>query len=850
MFLQALEQPQAERSAFLERTCSDDPELRREVESLLASDAAAESFCETPAAGLLEEELALAAPPRLQTGVRLGAYEIVEFIAAGGMGEVYRARHVVLERDVAIKIIGSQLTDESAHRRLIREARNASTLSHPNICTIYEVGESADGPFIVMEYLRGRLLSEVLEESALDLDQALDYGIQIADALEHAHQHGIIHRDLKSSNIIVAAERGAVVLDFGVARRLPQSTDAPGREPTLTATHALAGTLSHMAPEVLLGGASDARSDVWALGVLLYQLATGDLPFKGRTAYETSSVILGELPRRISNRVPFALRLVIERCLMKDPDARYQRASDVRAALDAIKRKRAWPLVGGLLVSLRRRTLRTSAALLVLLPVLFLGGVRLAQELTKSGPRTIAAMALLPFHNPSGDAETQYYADGLTDAVIAQLGELTETRIISRTSAARAAAGADAPADIARQLSADVVVDGIVRRAQGQVEVELRLIAPTSGRVLWSDTYERSTTDVLALHADVAQALALAARLVMRPEARERLSVVRAVSPNAYEEYLKGRYHWNQRTTVSLRRAVAHLTRAVELDPTYAPAHAALADCFNQLGTVLVGSGSPREFRPRAAAAAIKALQIDPNSAEAHATLGYVRHYQWKWVEAERELKRAIELNPSYSLARMWYANLLMSLGRMNEAVQQVFAARELDPFSLVVNTNVGWVLQFAGRHAEAITHLQHVVALDSTYVQARIRLAHSLAATGRLSEAEAQANRVVALTKRAAPSVGLLAALKARTGQHAEARVLIDELLARSRREYVPPWTIASTLLALRDVEQAVPWMEKTFEEGSNAIAYFNADPSLRSLRDDPRFRSLLVRAGFDVGR
>jgi len=319
------------------------------------------------------------------------------------------------------------------------------------------------------------------------------------------------------------------------------------------------------------------------------------------------------------------------------------------------------------------------------------------------------------------------------------------------------------------------------------------------------------------------------------------------VRPDVYEAYLAGRYEWNQRTAESLQRAVAHYSRAVELDPTYAPAHAALADCFNQFATVMVGASSPQAMRPRAAAEAIKALQLDPNLAEAHAALGYVRHYQLRWSDAEHEFRRAIELNPNYSMARIWYANFLMSRRRFDESLQQVFIARDLEPFSLIVNTNVAWVLDNAGRHDEAIAQLQRTLSLDSTYVQARMRLAGAFDRAGRYDSALAHAHRLVSVMHGASPSLALLGPIQAHAGDTRAARATLRELLTRSRTEFVPAWSIASIYAALADVDSAVVWAEKAFAEQSNVVAYFNVDGNTPALRRDPRFRALLVRAGLE---
>jgi TolB-like protein/Tfp pilus assembly protein PilF/predicted Ser/Thr protein kinase len=845
VFLDALDLPDDERAAFVASACADDPRIRLEVESLLTSDRAAASFGETPAASLLGGGDAIdLVPPRLAPGTRLGAYEIESFIAAGGMGEVYRARHTVLGREVAIKIVGAHKADDGAQRRLLREARHAAILTHPNICTVYEVGESEWGPFIVMRYVRGRPLGALVRQCLPELKESLSYAIQIAEALEYAHRQGIVHRDLKTSNVVVTAEHQAVVLDFGLAKRLP--TDATqSRDPTITARDALAGTLSYMAPEVLLGRTADVRSDVWALGVVLYELVTGNLPFRGQTHYETSSAILGDSPRPIGRRVPLALRLVIERCLLKDPDRRYQRVADVGAALEAIRRRRAWPLVGRLLVSTRGRTVYMVAGCAVGLAGMVYVGPRLYRRFAGSAHHRVSTLALLPLENATGSADATYYAEGITDDIIAQIGTVGDVRIISRVSAARVTREMTTVREIGEKLGADALVQGALRRASDRIAVDLRLVQPASGAVLWSDRFERPATDVLALEADVVRALALAIRLNIRPDAQERLATIRAVSPPVYEEYLKGRYEWNSRTPRSLERAVDHFARAIQLDPTYAPAHAALADCYNQLGTVMVGTGSPTEFRPRAESEAIKALQLDPGSAEAHAALGYVRHYDWQWAEAEKEFRRAIELNPSYALARIWYANLLMSRLRMPEALRQVMLARDLDPFSLIVNTNVGWVLNNAGRHAEAAQQLARTLELDSQYVQARWRLADALTHIKRYDQAIVESQRVVGESHRALPGVGLLAIAYARAGADSSARSLLREMLDRSRAEYLPPWSVADVLLSLGLRDSALHWLEKAFDERSNAMAYLLVEPDFAPLHDDPRYRAMVVRAG-----
>ncbi len=844
VFLEAVELSEDERRAFVAEACGDDAMLREEVESLLANARAAAGFIETRAADLLARDEPGDAPRRLEPGARLGAYEVTAFLSEGGMGEVYRARHTLLGREVAIKTVSSRGADPTAKRRLLREARHASNLDHPNICTIFEVGDADGMPFIVMQLVEGSTLRDYVRERIPPLEHALRFGSQVADALEHAHRHGIVHRDLKSLNVVVDDAGNAIVLDFGLARRIRHATTEPSRDSTLTAAGALAGTLSHMAPEVLRGGEADVRSDVWALGVLLYELVAGELPFTGRTPFETSSAIINEPPRRLSNRVPLALRLVIDRCLTKDPNARYQHAANVRDALDSIARRRAWPLIGRLLVSTRWRPLAARAAVVGLIVTALAGAAWVRARVGGALTGRISTLAFVPMETTASDSLSRYYAQGITEGLVDRLGAIADARVIAPASSARAARTATSRVELARRLHADAIVESRFRWSSGRIAVDVRLVEPARGRVIWSDTYERDTRQVLALQNDIVRAVAAEVRLAARPGAPTQLEPPRAVNPDAYESYLQGRFEWNKRTKESLSRAVVHFTRSVELDPTYAPAHAALADCYNQFGTQMVGSGSPREFRPRAAAAAIRALQIDPYSAEAHAALGYVRHYDWQWDDAEREFRRALELNPSYPLAHLWYANLLMSRRRLDEALHQAKLAQALDPFSLIVNTNIAWVLVVTNRPAEAIAQLQQTLSLDSNYVQAHMRLTGPLAMLGRFDEARREAETVVRLTNGAPSALAGLAELEALAGRTAEARRGLAALLERARREYVPPGSVASIYARLGDTLNQDLWLTRAYQEHSNAMAYLLVD-STRHWRTDAKVRELIAAVG-----
>lgn len=826
--------------------CEGDADLRREVESLLKSDAEAGSFIETPAVAA-RAATADSSPdpgasdrhrPRLDAGVRLGPYEITSFVGAGGMSEVYRARDARLGRTVAIKILHGGAGDATAQARLVREARHASTLSHPHVCTIYDVHEAGGVPFIVMEYVEGRTLGDLLHPDGLPIAELLGYGIQVAQALEHAHSRGIVHRDLKASNVVVGADGRAKLLDFGLARRLPGTiADVSGS----TIEHgALAGTLSHMAPEVLVGRDADARADLWALGVLLYEMAAGRLPFRGDTPFATSQAILRDPVPPLPAHVPMPLRMIIAGCLAKDPAERYQSAAYVRGALEALHHGSARRLMMRLLAARGIRAIKKRVVVAAMLTLLTAAA---ASTWMRSGGRTerMPVIAVLPFENASGDTAQAYFADGTTEAIIADLGRVRSARVISLPSVMRYRDGQPEPAGAA--LGADFVGVGTVSRAGKRLHVSIRLVETRTGRVRWTETYDRDVRDVLALQGEIVRGLASAAGLPIEEDARKHLAALRAVRPEVYEAYLKGRYHWSQRTEPSLRQAVQDFEETLALDATYAPAYAALADCYNQLGTVLVGNGSPAEWRPKAAHAAIQALQLDPYLADAHAALGYVRHYDWEWTAAERDFRRALELNPSHALAHVWYANLLASLSRMDEALREVELARDLDPFSLVVNTNVGWTLTMAGRPDEAIAQLRRTLEIDPDYPQAVYRLGVAYLKAGRTEEGLRELESNVRLSRRSPSSLAYLAAWYARAGRPEKSRELLREVLDASAQRYVPPVAVAAAYEALGEADAHFAWMEKAFAERANGLAYASVGAATSRFRDDPRQRDLLRR-------
>lgn len=834
LFHASLDRPTEERALFLDEACTGDADARRAVDRLLDAHARAGTFLETPAAPEPE------ARPLL-TGRRFAHYELGERVGVGGMGEVYRATDGMLGRDVAIKVVAGG--EPLAQTRLRREAEHASGMNHPNICTVHHVGEAEGLAYIVMEYVEGRPLADVIPPEGLPHETVLRYAGQVAGALAHAHERGIAHRDLKSSNVMITADDRVKILDFGLARRL-----APGAldsiETTSTAAGMIAGTLAYMAPEVLRGERGDARSDVWAFGVLLHEMLAGERPFQGRTSFELSSAILSQPPRRMPRGVTRAMAAVACRCLEKEPGRRYASGRAVEAALDDVREGRGGPRPA-LRFSGRRGFVFGGVAAVAAA----IAGVAVQNRESwwprRGGGSALRSLVVLPLANVSGDPAHDYLSDGLTEGLIAELGSIGRLRVISRATAMSYRGSEKAAARIAEELRVDAVVEGSVARAGDRMRVIVRLVDAAADAEVWAEEFEAGLRDVLVLQRDVVRAVAGGVRAALTPQTQARLSLVRTVDPAVYESYLKGRYHWNKRTEESLGRAVEHFEAATRADPTFAPAWAALADCYNQLGTVMLGVAPPSVMRPRAAAAAIHALQIDPGLAEAHATLGYVKHYDWQWNEAERELRRAIELNPSYSLARIWYANLLASRKRFEEAVAEARRAQELDPLSLVVTTNVGWTLSMAGAAEDAIVQYRRALELDPGYIQAHLRLGMEYSILGRFGEAIAQLEAAARLTRRNPYSLALLGEAYGRAGNRQKAEELLQEMLRRAAGGYVPPFGVAMVYSALGDHDSTFEWLEKAYRERSNGMAYLavrDFDPPTRA---DPRFADLLRRMG-----
>jgi eukaryotic-like serine/threonine-protein kinase len=790
-------------------------------------------------------------------------YRIVEKVGEGGMGVVYRAHDDRLNRDVALKFLPAELDkDENARLLLIREARTASALNHPNICTIYDVGEADGKSYIVMEFVHGRSLAEQIPEGGLPAETVIRYGEQIADAMAHAHEHGVIHRDLKSPNVIIMPGGRVKVLDFGLAKHMTpgEITLKTQSISTLTSEGAIVGTMHYMAPELFRGEPADARSDIWALGVVLYEMANGKRPFRGRTSYELSSMILHDTAPPLRENVPAGLRAVIEHCLAKEPAQRYQHASEVRAALEALRTNSAVIPASALQVSAvlpdaeTRRSQLRNAILVSLAAVALLVIAALVWKLVAGkwrgphgvGAGSIQSLAVLPLENLTGDPKQDYFADGMCDALITELSQIKKLRVISRTSVMQYKDKHESPAQIAEELGVDALVEGSVLRSDDHVRISAELVQPQTGQNLWAHSYERTVTDILALQSDVARDIVTQIQIQLTQPEQERLAKTRTVVPAAYDAYLQGNYYANKRTGEAVTQAVADYRQAIQLDPTYAPSYAGLAGALTLAADYKDVPSS--QVLPEAEAAAVKALQLDDTLAFAHAVLGQLRAYSLHFPGVLEEFQRAIQLNPGDATAHHWYALALAEAGKSEEAISEMKLAQELDPRSLIINANLSWVLYLAAQYDEAIAQAQKAIAMDPTFAVAHGYLGQAYLAKGEYEKALAELQRALALSGNETSFKAELGNAYAVAGKKSDALAILHDLLQLSARQYVTPYSVALVYVGLGEKDEVFQWLDKAYDERSVRLINIAVHPRWASLRNDPRFVALVQKIGLPM--
>jgi serine/threonine protein kinase/tetratricopeptide (TPR) repeat protein len=869
---------ESKRSAFLEDSCAGDEALRHEVLSLLAEQERANSFMKTPAMEMMAKELAVDqqrpasshADPRQLIGRTISHYRILAKLGHGGMGVIYRAEDTRLKRNVALKFLPEDSRDPSALGRLRREAQAASALNHPNICTIHDVGEFDGDYFIAMELLQGQTLRERIAGKPLPVDSLLELGAQVADGLEAAHTSGVIHRDLKPSNIFVTARGTAKILDFGLARKTQnkiRETNSPGGEITLsldeqhlTSPGEVLGTIAYMSPEQARGEELDPRTDIFSLGSVLYEMATGRPPFAGRTSALLFDSLLHHTPAspsRINPEISPELEKIINKCLQKNRDLRYQHAPDVHSDLQAVQSGKSSDLAGrDTDVSHRphisRGAIAVSAGIFLLLALAAAFNFGKVRDWVRStnGPR-IQSLAVLPLINLTGDAAQDFFVDGMTDEVTTELAQIGGLRVTSRTSTMQFKDAKKSIPQIGKELNVDAVLQGSVAHSGNRVRVIAQLIEAQSDRQLWSKRYERELQDVLTMQDELARDIASEIRIKLTPEERTRLASPRPINPAAHDAYLRGRFLWNRRTEPELNKAKEYFTQAIAADPNYAPAYSGLADTYFYLGYAW-GHMPPREAIPLAKAAALKAIQLDDNSAEGHTSHGIVKAMgEWDFPGAEQELKRAIALNPNYATAHHVYAVVLGALGRNDDAIAEMRKAVEVDPLSVPLRNMLANKLEEAQRCNDAADEFRKTMELIPNTPHLGMLhegLASCYRATGREKEAveeDVKSRIAFGATPKEIEEYRKTYAVSGRKG------VVQKDLQAALARWEKDHWhsdafDVFSAYLELGDKDKAFAWIDKLIELRSTWLIWIY--PGAPLLRDDPRFEVVKRKMGVQL--
>ena len=787
-------------------------------------------------------------------GQTLSHYRILEKVGGGGMGVVYRARDEQLDRDVAVKVLPSgTVSDDTTRKHFRKEAMALAKLNHPNIETVYEFGSQEGVDFLVMEYIPGKTLADRLAGGTLPEKDVVALGIQIASALEEAHDRGIVHRDLKPANIAITAKGVAKVLDFGLAKLLHPVDE--GTTEALTDSHVAAGTLPYMSPEQLKGEPIDARADIYTIGAVLYEMSTGHRAFHGQLAPQLIDAILHQPPvssRALNPSISPELDSIILKCLDKEPERRYQSAKELLVDLRRLQpgsspkpAPRPLPPQPARLKTWKRLAFG-SAGLIVLAATLTAMNVGGWRDRLLGHPRTpqIRSLAVLPLANLSGDPTEEFFADGMTDALITDLGKISALRVISRTSVMHYRDAKKTLPEIARELNVDAVVEGSVLRSGNRVRISAQLIRARSDQHLWTESYERDLRDVLALQSEVAKNVANSIRIQVTPMEAGRLESTSPVNEEAYQLYLKGRYHWNKRNPDALNKSLEYFQQAVTKDPQYAPAYAGLADTYRLLGQFAV---LPlRASTDKAKAAAQTALKLDKDLADAHASLGMVSlmdHFDWR--QADRELSTAIELNPGYASAYQWRALSLASTGRVEEGVNMARRAQELDPLSLIINAYLGFAYYESRNYDSAADQCKKTLELDPNFAVAHSYLALAYAQKGAYDLAVEEARKGVELSGGAANLKVMLAVVTAAAGKRTEAQQMAVQLAGAAHEGYLSPAEIGVIYAQLGEKDRAFQWLETAYEEGSIWTALLKSEPALDSLRSDPRFERLLREVG-----
>ena len=788
----------------------------------------------------------------LHRGTRLGPYEIVAALGAGGMGEVYKARDTRLDRTVAVKILPS--ADPEQLQRFEREARAIAALSHPNICTLHDVGHDSGTHFLVVEYLEGETLADRLKEGPLALELLLDLAIQIADALDTAHASHISHRDLKPLNVFVTKRGVPKVLDFGLAKMDPlraggrpaDDSNVPTMIPEaqLTSPGTALGTVAYMSPEQARGEDTDYRTDLFSFGAVLYEMATGRPAFPGRTPAVIFDEILNKppvAPRTLNPELPPGLEQIIITALQKDREKRYQSAAGMRSALERLRQPGLHRARPGLSFTPRHRLgAAVAAGAIGLLALGLFAGRGWIAPLATGGP--IDSIAVLPFVNASGTPDADYLVEGIAGTITNNLTQIPGLRVVPRTLAARYKNQTVDPSQAGRDLNARAVVTGRVAQHGDRLTIEAELIDAVSVAQLWGEQFDRPLSDVLTIQADISKAIADKLRLRLTREDEKGLTSGGPRDAVAYQLYLKGDYATHKRTRESYNQATQYFNQAIERDPSYALAYSGLASAYIWQG--YWGYVPAAQAYQRALVAAKQAIALDERTADAHAALGWLSLFQgWNWEQSEREFQRALALDPMSAKIHHEYGESLGTRGRLDESIAEIRRAMALDPLSGRIAISLGFMLSNARRFDEAIAALKHAIALDPDQTLAQLDLARAYRLAGMADLAIAESRRMVTSGDPLGPS--FLAASYAHAGRKAEALAIVNDMIHKARQSHQGGLLIALVFAALGDRDQAFHWLEQAYAEHDTFLTWLRVDPEFDNIRGDARFEDLIRRIG-----